>query len=131
MYYTQDYIVMKRYNPPEYAHAGEMVYEARFRNPVSKAKYWYTPIPEGEGDTTLRMKQVLMVDVKLVENLDNNKLPKGCNKKNSTDLGALRIKEDDIDELIEGMRRRYQFYEVFDINNNETMTYTNEIEETD
>ena len=40
---------------------------------MSKAKYWYTPIPEGEGDTTLRMKQVLMVDVKLVEILDNNK----------------------------------------------------------
>ena len=73
---------------------------------MSKEKYWYTPMPEGEGDTTLRMKQVLMADINLVEILDNNKLSKGCNKNRAKDLGALRIKEDDIDELIEEIRRR-------------------------
>ena len=48
---------------------------------VSKEKYWYTPILEVGGDTTLRMKQVLMDNIKLEENSENNKLPKGCNKK--------------------------------------------------
>ena len=48
---------------------------------MSKAKYRYIPIPEGEGDTTLRIKQVLMADIKLVEITDNNKLRKGYNKK--------------------------------------------------
>ena len=46
-----------------------------------------------EGDTVLRIKQVLMADIKLVEISDNNKLPKGCNKKRAKDLGVLRIKE--------------------------------------
>ena len=43
----------------------------------------------------------------------------------------LRIREEDIDELIEEIRRRDQFDEEFYINSNETMTYTNEVEETD
>ena len=46
------------------------------------------------------MKKILMVDIKLKENLENNKLPKGCNKKKANMLGALRIREEDIDELI-------------------------------
>ena len=48
---------MNRYNPPEYAHAGEMIYEARFRNSASKAKYWYTLIPEGEGEATFKNEE--------------------------------------------------------------------------
>ena len=100
-----------------------------FWNPVSKAKYWYTPILEWEGDKILRMKQVLMVDVKLEEISGNNKLPKGCNKKKGKELGALRIWEENIDGLIEEIRRRDQFDEEFDINSNEPMTYTNEVEE--
>ena len=47
---------------------------------LAKQKYWYTPMPEGEDDTTLKMNQVLMADIKLEEILENNKLPKGCNK---------------------------------------------------
>ena len=47
---------MKGYNPPEYEYTGDMVCEARFWKPVIKAKHWYTPMLEGESDTTLRMK---------------------------------------------------------------------------
>ena len=56
IYTAQDDIVMKGYNPPEYEYAGDMVCEARFWKPVIKAKHWYTPMLEGESDTTLRMK---------------------------------------------------------------------------
>ena len=129
VYTVQDDIVMKGHNPPEYAYAGEMMCKARFWNLVSKAKYWYTPMPKGEGDTPLTMKQVLMADIKLEEILENNKLPKECNKKKEKELGMLRIREEDIDELIEEIRRREQFNEEFDINSNETMSYTNEVEE--
>ena len=72
-----------------------------------------------------------MVNFTLVDILDYNKLPKGYNKKKVKDLGALRIKEEDIDDLIEEIRRSDHFDEEFDINNNETMTYTNEVENTD
>ena len=122
---------MKGYNPPEYAHAGEMVCEARFWNQENKAKYWYAPMLEGKGDTILRMEQVLKTDIKLVEISNNNKLPKGYNKKQTKDLGTLRIKEENIDELIEEIRRRDHFVKKIDIVNNETMTHTNEIEGTD
>ena len=34
---------------------------------MSKEKYWYTLMPEGEGDIALRVKQVLKDDIKLKE----------------------------------------------------------------
>ena len=88
-------------------------------------------MPEGEDDTTLRTKQVLMADIKLKKISENNKLPKGFNKKKEKELGALRIRDENIDELIEEIRRKDQFDEDFDINSNEIMTYTNEVEDTD
>ena len=49
IFYTcQEDIVMKGYNPLEYAYAGEMVCQERFWNPVGKANYWYTPMSKGE-----------------------------------------------------------------------------------
>ena len=80
---------------------------------------------EGEGDTTLRMKQILMADIKLIEILENNRLPKGYDKKKAKELGVLRIRKENTDELIEEIRRRGQFNKEFDINSNETMTYIN------
>ena len=56
VYTYQEYTVMKGYNLPQHAYAGEMVCQARFYNPVDKAKYWYTSLPKGEGGTILRMK---------------------------------------------------------------------------
>ena len=55
------------------------------------------------------MEQVLKMDIKLVEISNNNKLPKEYNKKQTKDLGTLRIKEENIDELIEEIRRRDHF----------------------
>ena len=81
VYTAQDDIVIKGHTPPKYAYVGEMVCKVRFQNPVSKEKYWYTPMPEGEGDTTLRIRQVLMANIKLENISENNKLPKRCNKK--------------------------------------------------
>ena len=66
-----------------------------------------------------------MVDIKLEEISGNNKLPKGCNMKKGKELGALRIWEEDIDELLEEIRRRDQFDEEIAINSNDPMTYTN------
>ena len=67
----------------------------------------------------------------LEEMSENNKLPKGCNNIKIKELEAIRIREEDIDELIEEIRRRDQFDEEFYINSNETMTYTNEAGEND
>ena len=67
----------------------------------------------------------------LEEMSENNKLPKGCNNKKIKELEAIRIREEDIDELIEEIRRRDQFDEEFNTNSNQTITQTNEVEETD
>ena len=72
-----------------------------------------------------------MTDIKLVEISNNNKLAKRCNKKKAKYLGVLKIEEEDVDELIEEIRKRDQFDEELDINNKETVTYTNEVEDTD
>ena len=55
---------MKGCNPPAYEYASEMMCEAIFMNPTSKSKYLYTLILE--GDTILRMNQVLMANIQLV-----------------------------------------------------------------
>ena len=73
----------------------------------------------------------MTANIKLVEISENNKPPKGCNRKQAKELGAIKIREKDIDELIMEIRSRDHFDEEFDINSNETMTYINEIEETD
>ena len=48
---------------------------------------------EGEDDTKLRMKQVLIADIKLEEISENSMLSKGCNKKKEKWYGALRIRK--------------------------------------
>ena len=58
---------MKYYNPPKYMCVGKMVCEANVWNPVSKAKYWYTYILVGEGDTVLQMKQFLMTNTAVID----------------------------------------------------------------
>ena len=47
----------------------------------------------------------------------DNKLPKGYNKRKAEELWAVRMREEDIDELLEEIRRRDQFDENFDIGN--------------
>jgi len=116
---------VKRYNSPEYAYTGEMVCQARFWNTVDKEKYWHTSMIKGEGETSLRTKQVLMVDIELIMITNDNKLPKGYNKRKTEELGAVRIREEDIDELLENIRRRDQFDEEFDIDSDEKITDTN------
>ena len=61
----------------------------------------------------------------------DNKLLRGCNKRKTEELGALRIREEDIDELLEEIRRKYQFDEEIDIYNDEKITNTNEVDEMD
>ena len=61
----------------------------------------------------------------------DNKLLRGCNKRKTEELGALRIREEDIDELLEEIRRKYQFDEEIDIDNDEKITNTNEVDEMD
>ena len=60
-----------------------------------------------------------------------NNLSKRYKNIKPTELGALRIVEGSIYELIEDMRRRNWFNEEFNINGNERMTSNHEIEQND
>ena len=71
-----------------------------------------------------------MVDIQLVDISEDNKLHKESLKKVKA-LGALRMVEEDIDELIKEIRRRDKFDEEFNINSNERITYNNETETDD
>ena len=53
MYTLLEGRIMEGCSPLEYSYANKMVYEVKFLNPVSKTKYWYTPILVGEKDTIL------------------------------------------------------------------------------
>ena len=47
------------------------------------------------------------------------------------ELGTVRIREEDIEELLEEIRGRDQFDEEFDIDNDEKITDTKEVDEID
>ena len=72
-----------------------------------------------------------MADIELIMTTKNNKLPKGCNKRKAEELGAVKIREEDIDQLLEEIRRRDQFDEEFDIDNDKKITNINEVNEID
>ena len=56
----------------------------------------------------LRIKQVLTVDMEIIDITENISCQR-CVTKNVKELGALRIAEEDIYELIEEIRRSDQF----------------------
>ena len=66
-----------------------------------------------------------MSDIKLIMTTKDNKLPKGCNKREAEELEVVIIREEDIDELLKEIRRRDQFDDEFDIDNDEKITDTN------
>ena len=77
------------------------------------------------------MKQVLMVGIELIIITKDNKPPIGYNKKKDKELGAVRMNQEDITDLLEEIRRRDQFDDEFDIDNDEKMTDTNEVDKID
>ena len=108
-YILQEDKEMNGYKPPVTAYAGKSVCDALFLNPIPNAKYWLTPMNQGNGDITVRLKQVLLPNITTIKIDKNNKLPKRCNKKQVEELGALLIRNDDIDELLEEIFRRDKF----------------------
>ena len=69
----------------------------------------------GDGDVTVRLKQVLLPNITMIEIDKINILPKRCKKKEAKKLGAIRISNDNIDELIEEIHRRDKLDTDFDI----------------
>ena len=64
---------------------------------------------KGDGDITVWLKQFLLTNIILMKIDKNNKLPKRCNKKQTENSGALRIRNDDIDEILEEIFGRNKF----------------------
>ena len=114
-YTLQEDKEMQGYLPITTAYAGEIVCDAVFLNPVPNAKYWYTPMITGDGDVTVRLKQVLLPNITMIKIDKINILPKRCNKKEAKKLGAIRMSNDNIDELIEEIHRRDKLDTDFDI----------------
>ena len=102
-------------HPITTAYAGEIVCDAVFLNSVPNAKYWYTPMITGCGDVTVILKQVLLPNTTMMKIDKINILPKRCNKKEATNLGAIRMSNDNIDDIIEEIHRRDKLDTYFDI----------------
>ena len=69
----------------------------------------------GVGDVTVRLKQVLLPNITMM-NIDKiNPLSKRCKKREAIKLGAQRMSNDDIDELLEEIYRRDKLDTEFDI----------------
>ena len=67
---------MEGYIPPIIAYTGEIVCDAVFLNPVPFAKYWYIPMKTGVGDVTVRLKQVLLLNITMMKIDKIKPLPK-------------------------------------------------------
>ena len=78
---------MQGYSPITTAYAGEIIYDAVFLNPVPNAKYWHIPMITGDGDITVRLKQVLLPNITMMKIDKINILPKRCKKKEAKKWG--------------------------------------------
>ena len=107
--------VIKGYTPAIKSYAGEILCDAVFLNPVPNAKYWYTPMITGDGGVTVKLKQVLLPNITMIKIDKINILSKRGNKKEAKKLGAIRMRNDNIDELIEEIHRRDKLDTDFDI----------------
>ena len=63
----------------------------------------------------IRLKQVLITGVTMMEISKNNMLPSKCNKKQVTNQGSMKINDDDVCEIIEEVYRRDKFDKDFNI----------------
>ena len=69
----------------------------------------------GVGDATVRLKQVLLPNITMMKIYKINTLPKILKKKEAIRLGAIRMSNEDIDELLEEIHRRDKLDTDFDI----------------
>lgn len=58
---------MRGCNSSKWAYIGEMECEENILNLVGKGRCWYTPMLAREGNLILRMKQVLMEYIRIME----------------------------------------------------------------
>ena len=70
---------------------------------------------KGVDDITARLKQVLLPNTTIMKIDKINILPKRCKKKEAKKLGAIRMSNDIIDEIIEEIHRRDKLDTNFDI----------------
>ena len=92
-YTLQEDKVTKDYTLLVTAYTGEVVCDVVFLNLVTNEKYLLTRTSKGNGDTTVRLKQVLLPNTTIMKIYMNNKLPKRCNEKwaESWELWELKI----------------------------------------
>jgi len=79
-YIVQENMVMKGVELQQSAFVGKIIRDAVFWNPASNAIDWYTPMSKREGLVMIRLKQVLLTGVTMMEINENNMLLSKYNK---------------------------------------------------
>ena len=75
-------------------------------NPVLMKKYLLNSMNKWNGNIAVRLKHIVLANITMM-NIDKyNELPKRRNKNQAENLGYLRIRNDDIDELLEEILRK-------------------------
>ena len=103
---TQGYYLVKWITEPHTVQENrvmngvEIICDAVFWKPVPNAIDWYIPMSKKEGLVMIRLKQVLITGVTIMEISEINMLPSKCNKKQASNQGAMKIDDDDVCELI-------------------------------
>mgnify|MGYP006899817042 FL=1 len=78
-YTLQQEETWNEFTPPMVAKAGELVCEARYLQPLKRAKNWYTHAGP-EENTKVMLKHVVAADLLMLKEADDNMLPPGCNR---------------------------------------------------
>jgi hypothetical protein len=102
-YTLQEDTALTEFDPPLQLQAGELVVDATYLNPVPRAPLWYT---RSQLNTTVRVKQVLAVNLNMLDISDDNKVPRGCNKREVERLKGKRLHDADHEEILDERMRR-------------------------
>jgi hypothetical protein len=91
------------FEPPIVLKRGERVVRAKYYNKVPQATRWYTP--STTLLTTVRLQQVLVVNLEIHPKLTTSKLPNTCNKVSARSKGAQMINVNDNEKIVDAIAR--------------------------
>ena len=83
--------------------SGELVCDGKYLNPVGRAPKWYTT---SEDADTILVQHVVLGKVIMEEISASNPLPKTCNRRKATSMGALKISQQSDDYIFDEIHRR-------------------------
>ena len=94
---TEEDILLPEYDPPMYVKKGDLLAKAKYLDKVPRAPEWWCPV---EQTVTVRVQQVLVAKLQLMDHSTSNQLPPTCNRAEAIRLKSKRLCKEDREKIL-------------------------------